>query len=208
MQARIVIATVCSLLATAVCAQVGNNAGVHDANSASEADLRTVPHVDAGLAAKIVAGRPFASATELDKLLPATLGDAEREALYGRLFITINLNSAPRDEILLIPGVTDRLAHEFEEYRPYTSLEQFRREIGKYVSATEVARLEQYVFVPMNLNSASGDAFLTIPGMTARMVHEFEEYRPYTSFEQFRREIGKYVDQKEVTRLQRYLVIE
>jgi hypothetical protein len=44
--------------------------------------------------------------------------------------------------------------------------------------------------------------------MTPRMVHEFEEYRPYTSFEQFRREIGKYVDQKEVARLERYLVIE
>jgi hypothetical protein len=100
------------------------------------------------------------------------------------------------------------MAHEFEEYRPYTSLDQFRREIGKYVPAAEVARLEQYVFVPMNLNAATSAAFLTIPGMTTRMVHEFEEYRPYSSFEQFRREIGKYVDEKEVTRLQRYLVIE
>jgi hypothetical protein len=71
-----------------------------------------------------------------------------------------------------------------------------------------VARFEQYVFAPMNLNQATGEAFLTIPGMTPRMVHEFEEYRPYTSFEQFRREIGKYVDQKEVARLERYLVIE
>jgi len=108
----------------------------------------------------------------------------------------------------LIPGLSDRMAHEFEEYRPYTSLEQFRREIGKYVPAAEVARLEQYVFVPMNLNSAPGSAFLTIPKMTQRMVHEFEEYRPYTGFEQFRREIGKYVDQKEVARFERYLVIE
>jgi hypothetical protein len=40
------------------------------------------------------------------------------------------------------------------------------------------------------------------------MAHEFEEYRPYTSVEQFRREIGKYVDAKEVARLERYLVIE
>ena len=208
MKARIIVAVFCALVGAPVYAQVGTNMGVHDANSASEAELLTTPHMDAALAAKIVAGRPFASATELDALLTATLGAQQREELYGRLFVTINLNSAPRDEIRLIPGVTDRLAHEFEEYRPYTSLEQFRREIGKYVSAVEVARLEQYVFVPMNLNRASGDAFLTIPGMTARMVHEFEEYRPYTSFEQFQREIGKYVDQREVTRLQRYLVIE
>jgi hypothetical protein len=37
------------------------------------------------------------------------------------------------------------MLHEFHEYRPYTSLEQFRKEIGKYVDAKEVARLERYV---------------------------------------------------------------
>jgi hypothetical protein len=37
------------------------------------------------------------------------------------------------------------MAHEFEEYRPYANIEQFRREIGKYVDEKEVARLEQYV---------------------------------------------------------------
>jgi hypothetical protein len=30
-------------------------------------------------------------------------------------------------------------------YRPYTSIEQFRREIGKYVDGNEVARLESYI---------------------------------------------------------------
>ena len=50
-------------------------------------------------------------------------------------------------EILLIPGVGDRMAHEFEEYRPYDGIERFRREIGKYVDANEVARLEQYVTI-------------------------------------------------------------
>jgi len=45
----------------------------------------------------------------------------------------------------LIPGVGGRMAHEFEEYRPYSNIEQFRREIGKYVDEAEVARLEQYV---------------------------------------------------------------
>jgi DNA uptake protein ComE-like DNA-binding protein len=208
MQARTFFVALCSLFAAAAYAQVGTSTDVRDANSAKEAELVTVPHVDAALAAKIVASRPFADAVELDKLLGASLSAGQRQELYGRLFVTINLNTASREAIRLIPGVTDRLAHEFEEYRPYTSLEQFRREIGKYVSTAEVARFEQYVFVPMNLNQATGEAFLTIPGMTPRMVHEFEEYRPYTSFEQFRREIGKYVDQKEVARLERYLVIE
>jgi DNA uptake protein ComE-like DNA-binding protein len=207
MHARIA-AIILFAFAGAAAAQVGTSTGLLDANSATESELRTAPNVDAALAAKIVASRPISSASALDEVLAATLSEQQREQLYGRLFVTINLNSASRAEILLIPGINDRMAHEFEEYRPYTSLEQFRREIGKYVPAAEVARLEQYVFVPMNLNNATSAAFLTIPGMTDRMVHEFEEYRPYTSFEQFRREIGKYVDQKEVARLERYLVIE
>jgi len=35
--------------------------------------------------------------------------------------------------------------HEFEEYRPYKSMEQFQREIGKYVDKEELARLTRYV---------------------------------------------------------------
>ena len=57
------------------------------------------------------------------------------------------------------------MVHEFEEYRPYKTLSQFRREIGKYVDAKELARLEQYVFVPMNLNTASDEDIMSIPGM-------------------------------------------
>jgi hypothetical protein len=37
------------------------------------------------------------------------------------------------------------MLHEFKEYRPYKTIEQFRKEIGKYVSSKEVARLERYV---------------------------------------------------------------
>jgi hypothetical protein len=39
------------------------------------------------------------------------------------------------------------MLREFKEYRPYTSMDQFRREIGKYVDKAEVARLEQYVYI-------------------------------------------------------------
>jgi DNA uptake protein ComE-like DNA-binding protein len=196
------------LVALPLHAQVGKNQNIADPNLADRAAFRSLPHVTDALADAIIAARPFTSATALDSVVAKTLGAAERTELYARLFRQINLNTATREEIMLIPGMTSRMAHEFEEYRPYTSLEQFRREIGKYVDATEVARLEQYVFVPLNLNSASAEALMTIPGMTNRMVHEFEEYRPYTSMEQFRREIGKYVDEKEVARLESYVTLQ
>jgi DNA uptake protein ComE-like DNA-binding protein len=189
-------------------AQVGNNQNLVDPNLADRGMLLELPHVDDALADAIIDARPITSASRLDAVVSARLGQAERAELYGRLFRQIDLNSASEAEIMLIPGMSARMTHEFEEYRPYTSLEQFRREIGKYVDEAEVARLEQYVFIPMNLNTASGESFMTIPGMSERMVHEFEEYRPYTSMDQFRREIGKYVDGDEVARLESYVTLD
>ena len=127
--------------------------------------------------------------------------------LYVQLFVPMNLNTTAEEDFLLVPGVGSRLAHEFEEYRPYQAMAQFRREIGKYVDEEEVARLEQYVFVPINLNTASDEEILTIPGVGPKLLHEFKEYRPYDSIEQFRREIGKYVSEEEVSRLERYVTL-
>ncbi len=188
-------------------AQVGNNDGILNPNVADEDELKGVTHVGPELAGNIIAGRPFSDPAELDALLSGSLNESQRTEVYAELFIPINLNSASDEEILLIPGMDRRMAHEFEEYRPYRSLEQFRREIGKYVDDSEVARLEQYVYVPLDLNSASEDDFAGIPGVGRRMVHEFLEYRPYRNMEQFRREIGKYVDDDEVARLERYMTI-
>jgi DNA uptake protein ComE-like DNA-binding protein len=61
--------------------------------------------------------------------------------------VPININTATDAEILKIPGVGRRMLREFKEYRPYTSIEQFRREIGKYVDKAEVARLEKYIVI-------------------------------------------------------------
>ena len=60
---------------------------------------------------------------------------------------SININTASDAEILSIPGMGPRMLREFKEYRPYTSIEQFRREIGKYVDKAEVARLESYITI-------------------------------------------------------------
>lgn len=188
-------------------AQVGKSVTIVDANIASEKELAGMPHLNAALVKAILDARPFPSITELDALLGKSLKREQITELYGRLFVHLNLNTATREQILLIPNAGPRIAHEFEEYRPYKALAQFHREIDKYVDDKELARLEQYVFVPINLNTASDADILTIPGLGNRMLHEFKEYRPYKAIEQFRREIGKYVDKKEVARLERYVTI-
>ena len=195
------------LLVSPARAQVGKSQGVLDANLASEKELLATPHVTPALAKAIAAGRPYGSVTALDAVLAKSLKPEQVKEVYGRLFVPLNLNTATKEEILLIPNVGQRMLGEFLEYRPYKALAQFHREIGKYVDAKELARLEQYVFVPVNLNTATDADILSIPGLGQRMLHEFKEYRPYKSMEQFRREIGKYVDKNEVARLERYVTI-
>jgi len=122
-----------------------SDSAVMNANAATAEEIAGLPHMDEVLADVVVDNRPFVTIGELNHLLSSDLDDDQLEALYGRLFVPINLNDATRSDILLIPGIGGRMAHEFEEYRPYSTMEQFRREIGKYVDAEEVARLEQYV---------------------------------------------------------------
>jgi DNA uptake protein ComE-like DNA-binding protein len=189
-------------------AQVGKSVTITDANTISEADLAKLPGMTPAVAKALVAKRPFLSITALDQaLVAAGLTREQITALYGHIFIHINLNAASRDEILLIPGVGNRMLREFLEYRPYAALAVFHREIDKYVDDAELARLEQYVFVPLDLNKASDADLLTIPGLGNRMLREFKEYRPYDGIERFRREIGKYVSKEEVARLERYVTI-
>ncbi len=202
-----VLAIILFTVAAPVQAQLGTNNGVLNPNQAGEDELKALPHMTDALAGSLMESRPFLSMIDMDAIVSELLDEAQREELYAKLFLPINLNTASREEILLVPGVGNRMAHEFEEYRPYRALAQFRREMGKYVDDDEVARMEQFVFIPIDLNSASDEDILSIPGLGQRMLREFKEYRPYKNIEQFRREIGKYVDEKEVARLERYVYI-
>lgn len=116
-----------------------------DPNTAEPAALKALPNVTDQVSQAIVAGRPYATTAAFNAAVSKVLDEAQRKDLYGKLFLKIDLNKASRDEILLIPGMTTRMAREFEEYRPYKNIEQFRKEIGKYVDAKEVARLESFV---------------------------------------------------------------
>lgn len=190
-----------------VTAQVGENHGLVNPNLASSAEMAALPGITSAVASAIEGARPFLRISELHAVISQHVAEASWEGVYRAMWLPIDLNDVTNEEILLIPGVGNRMLHEFEEYRPYVGLAQFQREIGKYVDDDELSRLAQYVYVRIDLNTASEDAILSIPGVGARMHHEFEEYRPYSAMAQFRREMAKYVDDDEVERLARYVEI-
>ena len=128
-------------------AQTGKPVTIVDANTVAAPELAKLPHMTADLAKAVIAKRPFKTVKDLDTAL-SSLTKEQRTELYGKLFVPINLNTATDEEILLIPGVGNRMLREFKEYRPYEALSKFHREIAKYVDEKELARLEQYVSVP------------------------------------------------------------
>lgn len=195
------------LLAAPAQSQVGRNLGLLNPNLATAAELAEVRGLNSAAVEAITEARPFLRMADLHAVVAQHVGADGYDGVYNAMWVPIDLNDVTAEEILLIPAVGNRMLHEFEEYRPYEGLIEFHREIDKYVDDDELAHLEQYVYVRIDLNTASREHILSIPGVGNRMLREFQEYRPYEAMSQFRREMGKYVDDDEVGRLARYVEI-
>ena len=118
---------------------------VMDANSVTTNQLTAVEGMTPEAAEAFVAGQPYADNAALKAKLMESMDEEQVNAAMEKVFVPINLNSASQEEIMMIPGMTDRMVGEFLEYRPYENIEEFNREIGKYVDEAEVARLRSYV---------------------------------------------------------------
>lgn len=97
------------------------------------------------------------------------------------------------------------MVREFEEYRPYVSIQQFRREIGKYVNAQVVAEYEKYVFVPINRNQADAPTLQQIPGLDANEAAQLIAARPFASNDAFLEQVAKLVSADELAIARTYL---
>lgn len=193
---------------TNIQAQVGKSLGVVDVNTVAEKTLATFAAMTPARVKAIVAKRPFASPVELNTFLLAQgLTQKQADAFYEKAFVHINLNTATGEEILLVPRAGKKMAHEFDEYRPWKTWAQFDKEIGKYVGADATAKLGQYAFIPMNANTASDDALMTIPGATAALVSKIRKGRPYKVIADVEQTLAQGATPAEGKRVARYLVV-
>ena len=120
--------------------------------------------------------------------------------------IKLNLNTVSSDELLAaIPGFSNRMVREFQEYRPYISIQQFRREIGKYVSDEQVAEYEKYVYVPIAINDSDAETLLQIPGLDATEVETLIAGRPYASVDDFLAKLSEFISATDLEIAKTYL---
>lgn len=118
----------------------------------------------------------------------------------------LNINTASEAELLqTIPGFGNRMVHEFEEYRPYKSIQQFRKEIGKYVDQNQVAEYEKYIFVPIDENQSDAATLQQIPGLDANEAQELIAGRPYASRDAFLAKLGEKVSADDLALAKTYL---
>ena len=179
--------------ATGASAQVAKSFGVVDANTIAEKDLAALPGMTPAIAKAFVAKRPFNSITELNAfLLGQGLTAEQAMALYPKVFVHINLNTATAEEILLVPGAGRKMTIEFPEYRPWKTWAQFDRQIGKYIGGAENAqKLAQYTFIPMNANTAVDVDVMTVPGANQAWVDKLKKGRPYKTAADLEKAVGK-----------------
>ena len=118
----------------------------------------------------------------------------------------INLNDMTREQLLeTIPDFGSRMVREFFEYQPYVSIQQFRKEIGKYVDDEQVAFYEAYIYVPVDVNESDAETLKQIPGLDDDGAQALMAARPFDSNEAFLEALSAFVDSHQLQAAAPYL---
>jgi DNA uptake protein ComE-like DNA-binding protein len=126
----------------------------------------------------------------------------------GQVAKLIDPNTAAESELQTLPNMTAAIAKEIVARRPFKSvLDLNKLLLDQKLAPDQVKAFFGKAFVPINLNTGTREEFMLIPGVGSRMAAEFAEYRPWKSWAQFDKEIGKYVGQQETDRFKPYLFI-
>jgi DNA uptake protein ComE-like DNA-binding protein len=126
-------------------------------------------------------------------------------AQVGKL---LDPNMASESELAQLPNMTPDIVKGMIAKRPFKTVVELNAYlVDQKLMPDQAKEFYRKAFVPINLNTGTKAEFLLIPGVGPRMSGEFEEYRPWKTWAQFDKEIGKYVGQTETDRLKQYFFI-
>ena len=129
-------------------------------------------------------------------------------AQVGKSQGVVDVNTAAEADLAAFPNMTPAIAKALVAKRPFaTPAELNAFLISQGLTAEQAMAFYAKAFVHINLNTATSEEILLVPGAGRRMTREFAEYRPWKTWAQFDREIGKYVGPEATAKLAQYAFI-
>jgi len=129
-------------------------------------------------------------------------------AQVGKSLGVVDANTAPEKDLLAMPHMTPAIVKGLIEKRPFASIADLNAYlVSQKLTQEQANAFYSKAFVHINLNTATPAEILLVPGAGKRMVHEFDEYRPWKTYGQFDKEIGKYVGAEQTAQLAQYTFI-
>lgn len=120
------------------------------------------------------------------------------EALLDPDFLTA-------EEFLRLPFFSAKMAVDATRVAPFLGPVALDRFLESYqLTPTQRRELYSKLFVRVDLNRATEEEMLLIPGAGPRIVREIRSHRPWRSWDAFEIELSKSVGLEELARLRRY----
>ena len=127
-------------------------------------------------------------------VLVSMLAAAGAHAQVAKSLGVKDANTMTEAELAAVPNLTPAIAKAVVAKRPFGSITELNTLLlAQGLTAEQAMAVYPKAFVHINLNTATPEEILLVPGAGRRMVREFPEYRPWKTWAQFDREIGKYV---------------
>lgn len=116
-----------------------------DINEAAEAQFLRVPGLTPEIQKLIKDTRPFLDMAEFDDMLSfLDVSSKARKALYGHVFIVIDINNSPTDDIEFVPGLSNNVVHKIQSGRPYKNLSALKSVLEKSRQSEDADYLIKY----------------------------------------------------------------
>lgn len=129
-------------------------------------------------------------------------------AQVGKTQGVADINTMKEADVAALPAVTPAIAKALVAKRPFASITDVNAFLlSQGLTQEQANAIYPKAFVHINLNTATADEIMLVPGAGRRMSREFPEYRPWKTYAQFDREIGKYVGPEATAKLAQYTFI-
>src|SRR2546423_13533200 len=104
-------------------------------------------------------------------------------AQVGKSQGVVDVNAIAEQDLAAMPGMTPAIAKAIVARRPFASITELNTFLlAQGLTQEQASAFYAKAFVPINLNTATSEEILLVPGAGRRMTHEFAEYRPWKTY--------------------------